>query len=299
MSFDTRQFFDDYEIDYSISGKNTTRGWMQIPCFFPDCSDHSRHMGVNISSGTYHCWICDRKGPAEIMAAKLLNVNLRKAEEICKKYRNDFLPSQEQTVKHVLKVETKGFSSLQQMHRNYLISRNFDPDYLQRKYKIGGFGLIGRFPYRIGIPVYYNGRLVNMTARDVTGQQKERYLSLKNEEANIDIKDCIYNFDNIQSNGNILIVEGCFDAWRIGGSTCSLFGTAKSYSQILKILSKQPRNIFILFDSGEKAQKIASKLAYSFSPFVKHVENLEIPDVKDPAELSNDDALVLRNELNI
>lgn len=296
--FDTKQFFDDYEIPYSQSGKNTTKGWLQIPCFFSDCDDNSQHMGININSGTYHCWKCDRKGPAEIAAMKLLHISLNQATKICQKYRDEFLPLTEKVVKNSLVVKTKGFSSLQQMHRDYLISRNFDPDYLQRKYKIGGFGTIGRFPYRIGIPVYYNGRLVNMTARDVTGQQETRYLSLKDHEATINIKECVYNFDNLQSNGNILIVEGCFDAWRIGGSTCSLFGTAKSYSQILKILSKSPRNLFILFDKG-KAQELAKKLAYSFSPFVNHVENLSISDVKDPAELSNDDALILRNELKI
>lgn len=298
MMFDTKQFLDDYNIPYSTSGKNTTRGWIQMPCFFPDCSDHSQHMGVHIGSGTYHCWICDRKGPAEIMAMKLLHISLRKAEEVCQKYRDEFVFQKEKVTKNVLRVEVKGFSSLKQMHRDYLISRNFDPDYLQRIYKIGGFGVVGRFPYRIGIPVYVNGKLVNMTARDVTGQQ-ERYLSLKNSESHIDIKDCVYNFDNLQEFGNILIVEGCFDAWRIGGSTCSMFGTSKSYSQILKVLSKQPRNIFVLFDKGKEAQKLAKKIAYSFAPFVPRVENLEIDDIKDPAELSNDDALMLRNELGL
>lgn len=295
--FDTKQFLDDYDIPYSTSGKNTTRGWVQMHCFFRDCDDTSQHMGVHIGSGTYHCWICDRKGPAEIMALKLLNISLKRAEDICKKYRDEFVFIKEERKKNLLRVETKGFTNLKQMHKDYLIERNFDPDYLQRKYKIGGFGTVGRFPYRIGIPVYINGKIVNMTARDVTGLQ-ERYLSLRDEEATINIKECIYNFDNLQENGNILIVEGCFDAWRIGGSTCSLFGTSKSYSQILKILSKSPRNVFILFDKG-KAQVLAKKLAYSFSPFVKHVENLEIEDIKDPAELKDDDALMLRNELEI
>ena len=55
--FDVISFLEEYNIDYTTSGKNVTSGWVEINC--PFCGDDpSYHMGVNLSSGLYHCWIC-------------------------------------------------------------------------------------------------------------------------------------------------------------------------------------------------------------------------------------------------
>jgi hypothetical protein len=66
----------------------------------------------------------------------------------------------------------------------------------------------------------------------------------------------------------------------------------------MRILAKFPKNIFILFDSETEAQKQANALGSCFSPFVEHVEIMEIP-VKDPASLSKELALEIRNELEL
>jgi hypothetical protein len=295
MGFDTVKFLEDHNIE----GKPTRRGWINILCPFSDCHDSSGHMGIQANTGFYHCWICGRKGPPEIIVLKLLNVRLSKAEEIVKEYSDDLIYEQKKkTIVNASSVNIKGFGTLQKMHREYLEGRRFDPEYLSRTYKIGGFGTVGRFPFRIGIPVFQNGKLVNMTARDFTGQQKERYMSLEDEEAIVSRNYCVYGYDDLQENGNVLIVEGAFDKWRIGGSTCSGLGTEFTYSKILLLLTKHPKNIFTLFDNETKAQQIAERVCYSFAPFVKHAENLKI-DAEDPAELSADDGLSIRNELGL
>lgn len=295
MGFDIRQFLDDFEIEYPKKTQHATKGWVNIQCPWEDCGDSSNHMGINLQGNYFHCWHCDRSGPVQILITKLLKVGLRRAEAIVLEYDNDFI-FEEDDQKLADKVNVKGFlTSLPEQHRQYLEGRNFDPDELIRKFKIGAFGTVGRFPHRIAIPVYDDGVLVNLTSRDITGEQEERYLSLANEESVVPIKSCVYNIDNCIKD-NILIVEGPFDVMRMGGSTSSFFGTTFKTSQVLRVLAKFPKKVFILFDEG--ADEHAEKLANNFSSFVKHVEVLNISE-KDPAELSNSDALDIRNELGI
>jgi DNA primase len=122
-------------------------------------------------------------------------------------------------------------------------------------------------------------------------------MSLRNEESVVPIKETVYNIDAVTGE-NILIVEGPFDAWRMGGPTVCLFGTAFKQQQVMRILSKFPKNIYICFDQETEAQKNANRLAACFAPFVSHVEVIEIP-VKDPALLSPEQALEIRNELQL
>lgn len=294
---DVERFLDDYNIERPSRGKSRTRGWVQIRCPYADCFDDEDHMGINKVTGIFHCWRCTRKGPFALLIAKLLHIPIDRAEEIAKSY-DDHIPIETEEITRATEIILPGYlHELPEPHRSYLIKRNFDPDEIRTTYQIGAFWKWGRFPYRIGIPVLYNSEMVNMTARDVSGEQPERYLSLTNEESIISIKNCVYNLDRC-TNGNILIVEGPFDVWRIGGATVSLFGTAFTNSQILKILSKAVNNAFILFDNSAEAQKHARKLAGCLSPFVNHVEVVEI-DAKDPGDLSPSDALEIRKELNL
>ena len=152
MGFDVKSFLADCGIEYSSKGPKSTKGWVQIQCPFNDCSTEPDRMGIHASTGVFHCWHCRRKGPPALIVARLLGVNFREANDIVQRYDDDII-EKPFSVPSATKVEVKGLGPLQEMHRNYLIERNFDPDYLIRKYRIGGFGLHGRFPYRIGIPV--------------------------------------------------------------------------------------------------------------------------------------------------
>lgn len=295
MSFDAIGFFRDFGIRYRETGPGTSRGWVQIQC--PFCYDHSWHLGVKPSKEHFHCWVCHKAGPIPPLIYKLLGVSFEQAKAIAKEYGYiGFSFEQESDTPRAEKVEIKGMTTLKPMHISYLQERGFDPLYLQRMYGIKAGYTIGRFPYRVIIPVFDDHRFVNATARDVTGKQSERYLSLRDEEGVIPIKNCVYNIDRAKE--SILIVEGPFDVWRIGGSCVSLFGTAFKMAQVSRILSKFPENVYILFDKETEAQKNASKLASCFAPLVKHVEIMGIP-VKDPALLTPQQAEEIRNELKI
>lgn len=297
MSFDAIKFLEDFDIPHRNHGQKTTKGWVQVrEC--PLCCADGFYFGINLHRDQYHCWLCDKGGKnINFLIYRLLKVAYHKAKEIAAEYGGTDLYDDSDPGIRSSEVKITGMTNLQKIHIDYLESRGYDYRFLERRYQIGGCYTVGRFPYRIVIPVYDNGIMVTATSRDVTGLQTERYISLTNEESIIPIKESVYNIDAVAKE-NILVVEGPFDVWRIGGATVSLFGTAFKTAQVMRILAKSPSNVYILFDNEPQAQKNASNLASCFAPLVKHVEVIEIP-IKDPAMLSAEQAIEIRNELQL
>ncbi len=95
----------------------------------------------------------------------------------------------------------------------------------------------------------------------------------------------------------IAVVEGFFDVMRIGDDCAGTFGTEWTVEQFM-ILKERFKRIFIIYDNERKAQDKAIKLAMGLNSFGKDVEIFKL-DRGDPADLSPDDALHLRRELNI
>ena len=56
---DTKALLDDLGIDYKLSGKNVTSGWIEVNC--PFCGDPSYHLGIS-PTNLFHCWRCGEKG---------------------------------------------------------------------------------------------------------------------------------------------------------------------------------------------------------------------------------------------
>ena len=290
-------FLDAYGISYRTTGPKTTKNWVQLEdCF--SCYGSNFYLGIyTLQPQYFHCWACGASGSMEYLIRKILSVSRNQAQEIAKQFGMEFEGVDEEPILHAQRVEIAGMGELREPHVRYLKERLFDPSWLVKRYRVGGCWLTGRFPYRLVIPVLENGILVNATARDVTGEQQERYMSLRNDEAVVPIKETVYNLDAVNK-GNILIVEGPFDVWRIGGATVCMFGTAFKMAQVVKVLAKVPKNAYVLFDNEETAQKSAEALAACLSPFVTHVEILEI-SAKDPASLSEQEAMEIRNELQL
>jgi DNA primase len=297
MSFDALRFLEEFDIPHRTQGQKTTKGWVQIrEC--PFCYGDGYYLGVSLQGDShFHCWFCNKGGKIEFLISKLLKIGFKQAKKITAEYGGaiDFDEPEDKSLASEVKIT--GMANLQPIHINYLSKRGYDHSFLERRYQIGGCYTVGRFPYRIVIPVYDNSRLVSATSRDVTGQQTERYMSLRNDESVIPIKDCVYNIDSVTKE-NILIVEGPFDVWRVGGATVSFFGTEFSMKQVMRVLSKAPKNVYIIFDNEPKAQEHANELASCFSPLVHHVEVIEIP-FKDPAMMSSEEAMNVKNELDL
>jgi len=291
--FDFQTIFEDWNIPYQTGGNNVSTGWIEITC--PFCSDHSFHCGINLNSGLFHCWICGSKGHAKHLLKELLGITYNRATLLLEEHENIV---NEQISSKIIKNTSikipKEFSNiLPDLHKNYLLKRKFNPSYLQNKYKIMASHQIGRFSFRLITPVFINGQLVNFTARDVSGQQKVKYLHLHNEEAVIPMKNCLFNIDTVHD--KIIICEGVFDVFRIGDGAVATMGIEYTPFQLNLLLEKELKEAYVLFDPD--ANKKAEKLANVLSSFIPKVEILTI-DVKDPAELSDQEALELKKEIN-
>jgi len=295
MSFDALSFVKDYKIIYWVEGPNTQPGWVNIRC--PFCSDSSNHGGFNISKAYYNCWKCGPKR-LEIIIKNLLGVNYYKASEIVKEYsgRNRVLNIlNKKEKKEVLKVDLPG-EKLKNPHRKYLKNKNYDSDFLMKKYNLLGTNFVGEWKYRIIIPIYFNNRLVSFQGRDYTNKAKLRYKTLKDDLSIISPKQIFYNLDNCRG-GRIAVMEGAPDVWRFGDNFIATLGTGMTDYQI-KILSKY-NTVFFIFDPGKEAQERAENYARSVSAFGIFTEIIDLGGEKDPGERSEEEVKYIRKELKL
>ena len=297
--YDILSFLSEYSIPYKSSGKNVSTGWVEVKCHAPLCNDPSEHLGINLSSGSFHCWKCGNKGNFYTLVSQLTKERRNKIEEIVAHFQIGLATKKQEHIKKTIQEENilpKVLTKLPNLHKEYLIERGFDPKEIQREYKIVAQYHTGDYSYRLIIPVFVEGKMVTFTSRDVTGEQKLKYKSCPNEKSIIPIKQCLYNIDSVQQGGNILIVEGVFDVWRMGGSCIATFGTEVTKAQIYLLIEKELTNIYIMYDSD--AYKKSEQLAYKLSPFTKKVEVIKLSK-EDPANLSHQEALEIRKSLNI
>ncbi|MDD3752895.1 MAG: hypothetical protein PHS16_03120 [Candidatus Colwellbacteria bacterium] len=296
---DIVSILDNLGIEYHLSGKNVSKGWVEIHCPFPYCSDPGHHCGINLQSAKFHCWVCGEKGTFQKLLSKGFDLPYREVKEMIAEFSDDeiFVPQKEETevtIRDILPKEST--KDLPRIHEQYLLKRGFDPEVIKRKYHIRACYRTGDYAYRLIIPVIEEGIVVNFTARDVTNKQEVRYQSCPNEIALSPMKSCIYNIDTISQEKDIIICEGPFDVWRMGDNAIATMGTEFTSAQIALIARKQPRNAFVLFD--RTAIRSAKKIAYSLNSICSTVEIISI-DKKDPAELTEKEAEEIRKQLNI
>ena len=222
---------------------------------------------------------------------------MRESKELIEKYiDSDYITfSKKEDKVRVKQLEMIG-EPLRKEHKKYLIGRNFDPDFLEKKYKLTGtIYAPADFSYRLIIPIYYNRRLVSYQGRAITAKQDLRYKGLSPEKSVIPYKELLYGAEYAAS--HIGVVEGIFDQWRMGDGFVCTFGTDLTDNQI-KLLSMYER-IYFLYDSDaiRKARNYA-KLLKSLNSNIKiEVIDLQLQD-RDPGDLTESESHYLRRELN-
>ena len=187
---------------------------------------------------------------------------------------------------------------LRAFHRRYLRRRGFVPSEIGKRYGVLGTGPSGPYRLRLMIPVYFRGRLVSYIGRDVTEKQDPKYKACPLAEAAINHKTVLYDLDSCWSaRSRVAVVEGTFDAWRIGEGVVATFGTAVKEQQI-KLLSHFTE-VFFVFDPEPAAQALARKAAAKLSAMGKHVEVIDLEGSTDPGSLPPEEVKHLRRELRL
>lgn len=292
--FDPIQYLQDFGIQYATEGKDCSPGWVNISCPLCPDGDPETHGGFRLTSPGYHCWRCGWHSIENVIMA----IETCSYTQACKRLLDYESPGIIGIEKIILPKKStlewpKGVGAMTKMHFDYLSSRDFNPLQLQEKYHLLGGGPYGDYKYRLIIPIIVDGQTVSFQGRDVTNTQELRYKACKKENEVVDHKNVLYNVDN--AGDTAIIVEGVFDAWRLGDGAVATFGTAVRRHQVLEII-RRFKKVFVLFDPEPPAQQKARELALELNIHIE-ASNIRLRTKGDPAKLPQDKANELKHAL--
>ena len=159
---------------------------------------------------------------------------------------------------------------------DYIKRREIDKEILDKKYNVG-VCLEGRYRDRLIFPIYMKGEIRSFIANDVTGFNKPKYLYPSTP------KDYFFNFDNAIESNNIIVVEGIWDALRIGDNGLALLGSyiTKRQLEVLREYSIDEVTIMLDADASKKIYILGHLLS-----FVAKRVYVALLDKGDPGEMS-------------
>lgn len=283
---DLIEFLESNDIDYYTEGNNISEGWTGLQC--PFCDDQSNHAGISPDATKFSCWKCGESGKLYRLIAELIDVDYSSAWNIAKTIGQDTLgivgESSDSSTASTLDRPVNGVlpksstSKFPNIHKRYIKSRRFGLKHLKREYKIKAVHTVGRFRFRIIIPYFLDGNLINYIARDVTGKAEKKYLACSNKMAVLPIKSTFYNIDRVKR--DVIIVEGVTDVWAVGSGAIAASGSLITNEQLLLLKEKGVRKAYLVFDedAAEKVDRYANKLSAVLDVEIVELEN------GDPAE---------------
>ena len=298
MPFQAQKFLEDHQVRWFPPGsRNVGRDFIGIKC--PFCPDKSSHGGFNIKKSYYSCHACGGHWLPKVIAT-LAKTNIDNAIKIIKKYSTGEVHFKKQTKHKYISEITypPGTGPLTDKAKQYLISRNFDPNYLVSEWGLLSTGNIGNYKFSILAPIYLKGRLISYQCRDITGNSIP-YKGCPIEESVYFLKYTLYGFDKAILKNKCIVVEGFVDNWRLGPGAVATFGIQFTSQQVL-LLAKSFDKIFIMYDEKTEAdQEQADKLYHQLTiGYNKNVEILSL-DSGDPGDLSDEMAKEIMKEVGL
>jgi hypothetical protein len=230
---------------------------------------------------------------------KLLNVDFHALQDIKRNYGIRTYSKKEPTPKLTLhKFKMPPHDELQKQHKAYLKKRGFDPDYIAQYWQVKGTGVVSmldgaNFKHRILAPIDWQGQTVSWQTRDITNKATNKYITCSKEREIIHHKHILYGKTEKWKDVGFL-VEGITDVWRLGPLAFATFGIKYKPAQ-LRIIAKQFRRVFILFDNDPQAVIQAAKIKADL--LFRNVEAIVIPMESDPASMKQTDANNLIKDL--
>jgi hypothetical protein len=201
-----------------------------------------------------------------------------------------------------LKLPT-GTGPLTERHQSYLIQRGFpDPEEIATEWKLMGTGPVSvldglDFKHRILAPIFWEGRMVSFQARDITDRSPTKYKACPKPLELVHHKNIFYLHPDALTYESVIVVEGVFDAWKMGKRSAALFGISYRMSQV-KWLTKLFDRMIVLFDQDSEAQAQARQLVSEIRMTGKKALAIALPPgVKDPGSLPLDEARRWAKEL--
>ena len=273
---DFQRFCQDFYISTAPrSHKHARRNWLNVSCPFHR-GNPGYHLGYNLEKGYFFCWSCgwhpegqtlellssSRKGQRSLLSAYSLKSPI--SQEV----------DREVQVGYVDEVKwPEGYGQMVAAHRNYLFKRGFDPEQLERDWKLGGTRYWGPYAFRIIAPIHFRGQIVSWQSRDITDHQRAKYLPCPKEREVLPHKHVLYGFDKARWR-TCVVVEGITGVWRLGPGSVATFGVEYTPSQLL-LLSNSFDRVLIFNDGDEAGQRMAERMALDLQAMNKDTEILE------------------------
>lgn len=293
-----KKLLHEYGIPYVAEGhKHSTPSWVNIHC--PFCvGSKNYHLGINITQpAVSHCWRCGGHSTASVLS-RILNISVEKAKNLIQEYAGPTgtirKKAEEPRVSILpIKFPQPYFEHLNEAGKKYLEGRGFDPEKLEKKWRLkqtGPVSFLDKIPYgnRIIIPIRWGGELVSFQTRDITGKAEQRYLACPMRREVIHHKHIVYGKEEKWSkHPALIVVEGVVDVWKLGSSAVATFGTSFTMEQVLA-LAKIHDRFFIVYDNEPQAQQQARKLAVKLKALGKKVF-IETVNT-DPGDMKIEDA---------
>jgi hypothetical protein len=167
----------------------------------------------------------------------------------------------------------------------YVVGRRFSPKYL---FEAWGVQFCTEHPSdlirnRLVIPFYWEGKLVGWQTRAIVPHADPKYYTMPGlQKANM-----LFNGDRARLFKLGVIVEGVFDAFRVGTAAVALLGTSVSMIQRRLIHAYWGNGgICIMLDSDAVDKMEKATNLFTPSAFKLGVFSVELPQGKDPADMS-------------
>jgi len=301
MSFDFREYIEDNFPEAKPQQYNPDE--ISVHCINPDCSDNWRRqykMSVNVNEGVAYCHKCGARYRTISFVAQAENISKFAALKIVKSaaprrtYGVDRLQNALEKLAKLPEEPPEAPAAVKPVPCRFPPYRKILPgteewEYLENRRisqeVIDHFGLtyshFGPYAGRIIIPVYKDGVAISFQARTIR-DAKPKYLFPIDQPFDSEL----YNWDDAQYYGTILVSEGVTDAWRIWThgyhNVTATFGKSLKVQQ--EILIKQnPRieKVVFIWDGGTLPASYAAGCRLYPN---KEVSIVQLPKGLDPDE---------------
>jgi len=142
---------------------------------------------------------------------------------------------------------------------------------------------------QICIPLFYKEMQIGISLRKTNQDKMPKWI---HQPPNIATRNLLYNFDNVKTQTNIVVVEGIFDVWafhEIGFPAVATFGAHMTNHQYKKLF-KTGANIIFCYDN-DNAGRIATEKAYEKFKNKANMYKINLPDDQDPSSITRETLL--------
>lgn len=281
-----------------------------LPCVW--CGS-SRLRWNHPTKKAWQCWGCNRTGSTMDLIMAYERVTFPRAHEIVMEGYNGGDANLELTQLPVLRGKLEAYPAIPwpagvdvlqpvDVHVpcwRYIMGRGVDAA-MATQWRLG-FGRFGRVKDYVIFPVFMDGALVYWQGRAIwdppkflDAEQQKRWVKETHYIKSINpvatnalatAGDVLLNYDRARNEPHVVIVEGPFDACKVGPHAVALLGKAATDAKIARLLRMKAQRYTVYLDRGDREYALARILAEKLNTYVPTYIAVP-PEGRDPGKLS-------------